>query len=178
MPPADALFHLRALLGDGLTLLFTALRVSAVYLVLLGLLYASGRRTLGQMTPFDLITLLLLANVVQNAMIGPDDSLLGGLLGAAVLLLVNRTVAASGWLRRKLEGEPVMLVYGGRVLSERLRREGVSERDLEAAVREHGLADLSGVATAVLEMDGTISVIAKDQGQLRRLRRVRSSRNR
>lgn len=162
--------HLLALLGDGWTLLFTALRVAAVYLVLLGLLYLSGRRTLGQMTPFDLVTLLLVANVVQNAMIGPDESLLGGLLGASVLVVLNRLVAASGWLRRRLERPPVMLVFKGKVLGEHLRREGVSVAELEAAAREHGLAGLGEVEAAVLEMDGLISVIPTAQATPKRLR--------
>ena len=93
--------HPRALVGDGLTLLFTRARVAIVYLVVLGLLYASGRRTLGQMTPFDLVTLLLISNVVQNAMIGPDASLVGGLIGAAILLGLNHLIARSGWLRTR-----------------------------------------------------------------------------
>jgi uncharacterized membrane protein YcaP (DUF421 family) len=169
---------LTTLFGDGLTLLFTALRVVVVYLVLLGLLRLVSRRTLGQMTPFDLVTLLLISNVVQNAMIGPDLSLTGGLLGAGVLLGLNYLVASSPRLRRGLERDPVMLVYQGRVMAEHLQHEGVSVADLEAAVREHGVADLRGVETAVLEMDGTISVIPKGEAQARRLRRVRSSRNR
>ena len=153
--------HLRALVGDGLTLLFTGARVAIVYLVVLGLLYASGRRTLGQMTPFDLVTLLLISNVVQNAMIGPDASLVGGLIGAAILLGLNHLIARSGWLRTRLEGDPVLLVYRGAVLTDRLRRQGVSPGDLDQAIREHGIADLTGVESAVLEMDGSISVIAK-----------------
>lgn len=179
MPAASPfLLDLEALLGSGLTLLFTALRVSVVYLALLALLYLGGRRTLGQFTPFDLVTLLLISNVVQNAMIGPDTSLAGGLLGAAVLLALNHFVAASGPLRRRLERNPVMLVYRGEVIPEHIRREGVSLADLGAVVREHGLADLTDVETAVLEMDGTISVIPKAQAQTRRLRKIKSSRNR
>lgn len=179
MPPSSPfLLDLEALFGSGPTLLFTALRVSVVYFVLLGLLYLGGRRTLGQLTPFDLVTLLLISNVVQNAMIGPDQSLAGGLLGAAVLLMLNHVVAASGLLRRWLERDPVMLVYQGQVNLEHIRREGVSLADLEAAVREHGLADLTRVETAVLEMDGTISVIPKAPAQTKRLRKVESSRNR
>lgn len=172
------LLDLEALFGSGPTLLFTALRVSVVYLVLLALLYLGGRRTLGQLTPFDLVTLLLISNVVQNAMIGPDTSLAGGLLGAAVLLVLNHIVASSGPLRRWLERNPVMLVYQGEVIPEHIRREGVSLADLEAAVREHGFADLTTVETAVLEMAGTISVIPKAPVQTKHLRKVRSSRNR
>lgn len=170
--------HVTALWGDLPTLLFSAIRVSVVYVVLLGLIHLSGRRTLGQMTSFDLVTLLLLSNVVQNAMIGPDNSLVGGLLGAGVLLGVNRLVARSGWLRSRLERDPIMLVFQGRVLTDRLRREGVSLADLEVAVREHGVADLSEVETAVLEMDGNISIIPRSDVAVKRLRKVKSSRNR
>lgn len=154
--------HLTVALGDGLTILFTALRVTVVYLVLLFALRLGGRRQLGQLTPFDLIMLLLLSNVVQNAMIGPDNSLAGGLLGAAVLLGLNRIVAHIPGIRRELEGQPEMLVYKGRVLGERLKSAGVSQEELETAIRQHELNDMSRVETAVLEMDGTISIIPKE----------------
>lgn len=176
MPPFLA--DLEALLGDGPTLLFTALRVAVVYGVLLGLLQLGGRRTLGQLTPFDLVTLLLLSNVVQNAMIGPDLSLTGGLLGAAVLLGLDRLIAQNPRFRRQLEREPVMLVYQGQVQEQRLQREGVSLAELEEAVREHGVGQLNHVETAVLEMDGTISVIPKGQAPVKRLKKVASRRSR
>jgi uncharacterized membrane protein YcaP (DUF421 family) len=170
---------LSALWGNGWTLLFTLLRVALVYFILLGFLSFSGRRTLGQLTSFDLVTLLLLSNVVQNAMIGPDNSLLGGLVGAALLLLLNRGVARNKWLRGRLEPSPVMLIYQGKVLTEHLEHEDVSVADLESAVREHGYSDLKAIETAVLEMDGTISIIPKDKVAVQhKIKRVKSSRNR
>lgn len=175
----DALLpHLRDAAGDPLTILFTGLRVAVVYGVLLAFLRLTGRRVLGQMTPFDLVTLLLLSNAVQNAMIGPDNSLVGGLLAAGVLLAMNRWVSRTTLLRRAIEGHPVLLVYQGRLLNENLRRENVDVEELLTALREHGVSDPSGVAMAVLELDGTISVIPAGEGQVRRLRKVRSSRNR
>jgi uncharacterized membrane protein YcaP (DUF421 family) len=169
---------LNALWGNGWTLLFTGLRVALVYFILLGFLFISGRRTLGQLTSFDLVTLLLLSNVVQNAMIGPDNSLLGGILGAGLLLVLNRWVARNKWLRGRLEPAPVMLVYQGRILSEHLEREDISLADLESAIREHGYSDINTVETAVLEMDGTISVIPKDQTMVQhKIHKVKSSRN-
>lgn len=126
-------------LGDGATLLFTALRVTAVYVGLLLLLRLAGKRTLGQMTPFDLLTLLLLSNAVQNAMIGPNNSLTGSLLATA------------------------------------LRREGI---ELEAALREHGVSRIEQVASAVLEIDGTISVVPSQKPIVHKVRHVKSSRNR
>lgn len=169
--------HLREILGDPLTVAFTLLRVAVVYLVLLLFLRLSGKKVLGQMTPLDLLTLLLLSNVVQNAMIGPDNSLLGGLLGAGLLLLLDRVLSRSR-LRRSFMGEPVLLVHEGRPVWDHLRREGVELEELMAALREHGVARLEDVLEAVLEVDGTISVVPKDHLEPKRVRKVRSSRNR
>ncbi|MER3602422.1 MAG: DUF421 domain-containing protein [Thermus sp.] len=169
--------HLQALLGDPLTVLFTGVRVVLVYGTLLFFLKASGKRVLGQMTPLDLLTLLLLSNAVQNAMIGPDNSLLGGLLGAGLLLGLDRALAGS-LLRRYLEGEPTLLIHEGRILEEHLHKEGVDKGELMAALREHGVARVEDVLMAVLEVDGTISVVAKDHLTPKRIRKVRSSRNR
>ena len=163
--------------GNGWTLLFTAFRIAIVYFVLLLFLYLAGRRTLGQLTTFDLVTLLLLSNVVQNAMIGPDNSLLGGLLGAGLLLLLNRWVAKTKWLRQKLEPNPVILIYQGKMIKEHLEQEDISLADLQSAIREHGYSDITEVETAVLEMDGTISVIPIGNVTHHKVRKVKSSRN-
>jgi uncharacterized membrane protein YcaP (DUF421 family) len=168
---------LKLALGDGVTLLFTALRVALVYVGMLLLLRLAGKRTLGQMTPFDLLTLLLLSNAVQNAMIGPDNSLTGGLLAAAILLLLGRAVASSS-LRQSLEGSPTILIRDGQILPEALRREGIQLEELEAALREHGVSTPEQVASAVLEIDGTISVVPMEGHGVRKVRHVKSSRNR
>lgn len=140
-----------------------ALRTAAVYLVVLIGLRLAGKREIGQMTTFDLVVLLLLANAVQNAMVGPDTSLTGGILAAVVLLLMNAVVARLRlrWprLRRLVEGSPTLLVLRGEVLTDRLRREGLDQETLEAALREHGVADLRDVEMAVLEIDGSISIV-------------------
>jgi uncharacterized membrane protein YcaP (DUF421 family) len=169
--------HLLRALGDPLVLLFTLVRVGIVYLILLLFLRVSGKKLLGQMTPLDLLTLLLLANVVQNAMIGPDESLLGGLLGAGLLLLLDRILSQSP-LKKGLLGEPTLLVHQGKPLPENLRRERVDLEELMAALREHGVGRLEDVLAAVLEVDGTISVVPRGEPQTKRLRQVRSSRNR
>ncbi len=168
---------LKLALGDGVTLLFTAVRVALVYAGLLLLLRLAGKRTLGQMTPFDLLTLLLLSNAVQNAMIGPDNSLTGGLLAAAILLLFNRAVASSP-LRQTLEGSPTLLIQNGQILHEALRREGIELEELDAALREHGVSMPEQGASAVLEIDGTISVVPFQGHTVRKMRHVKSSRNR
>jgi uncharacterized membrane protein YcaP (DUF421 family) len=139
------------------------LRTAVVYLVILIGLRLAGKREIGQMTVFDLVVLLLLANAVQNAMVGPDTSLTGGILAAAVLLILNAVVARLRlrWprLRRFVEGSPTLLVLHGEVIVDHMRREGLDQETLEAALREHGVADLSGVEMAVLEIDGSISVV-------------------
>jgi uncharacterized membrane protein YcaP (DUF421 family) len=140
-----------------------ALRTAAIYLVILIGLRLAGKREIGQMTVFDLVVLLLLANAVQNAMVGPDTSLVGGILAAIVLLVLNASVARlrMRWprLRRLVEGTPTLLVLHGEVIPAHMRREGVDQETLETALREHGVAKLSDVEMAVLEIDGSISVV-------------------
>jgi len=140
-----------------------ALRAAVIYLVILIGLRLAGKRELGQMTVFDLVVLLLLANAVQNAMVGPDTSLAGGVLAAVVLLVLNAVVARLRlrWprLRRIVEGSPTLLVLRGEVIADHLRREGLDQETLEAALREHGVVDLSDVEMAILEIDGSISVV-------------------
>lgn len=163
------------------TALTITVRTLAVYLVILAGLRLSGKREMGQMTVFDLVVLLLLANSVQNAMVGPDTSLLGGILAAAVLLAANALIARlrlrSPRFRRWVEGTPTLLVLHGQVLAQHMRREEVDEESLLAALREHGLADLSQVDMAVLEIDGSISVVPVGQAtQVRKPRQPLSPR--
>ena len=138
-------------------------RTAAIYLVALIGLRLAGKREMGQMTVFDLVVLLLIANAVQNAMVGPDTSLTGGVLAAVVLLALNAVVARLRlrWprLRRVIEGSPTLLVLHGEVLADHLRREGLAQETLEAALREHGVSEVRDVEMAVLEIDGSISVV-------------------
>lgn len=153
--------------GDGVSWWWCALgiagRTAVVYVAILLGLRLAGKRELGQMTMFDLLVLMLLANAVQNAMVGPDTSLVGGLLAAALLLMLNALLrrARAHWPRlgRVLEGTPTVLVVHGKVVEKNLRHEGVDEELLEQALREHGVEQLSGVDLAVLELDGSISVV-------------------
>jgi uncharacterized membrane protein YcaP (DUF421 family) len=139
------------------------IRTAAVYLVVLVGLRLSGKREIGQMTVFDLVILLLLANAVQNAMVGPDTSLIGGVLAAFVLLIINALIARLRlhWpkLRRWVEGTPTLLVLHGEIIPQHMRSEGIDEESLMAAIREHGIAEISGVEMAVLEIDGSISIV-------------------
>ena len=112
---------------------------------------------------FDLVVLLLLANAVQNAMVGPDSSVSGGLVAAMTLLVLNGAVARlrlrSRRLRDLVEGSPTILVRHGRVIQANLDREGIDRDTLETAMREHGVAAIGDADLAVLEIDGSISVI-------------------
>jgi uncharacterized membrane protein YcaP (DUF421 family) len=150
------------------------LRTLAVYLAVLIGLRLAGKREIGQMTVFDLVVLLLIANAVQNAMVGPDTSLAGGILAAVVLLLVNALVARLrlNWpgFRRWVEGTPTLLVLHGEIITEHTRREGIDEETLLAALREHGVAEIREVEMAVLEIDGSISVVPASDG-IRRMKK-------
>ena len=155
-------------------------RTVAVYGSLLVLLRLLGKRTLAQLNSLDLVVLLLLSNVVQNAIIGPDDSLLGGLLGAAALLAFNHVVVRFAfrhpgvqWL---LQGGRTRLAAGGRVEAAELRRELISEEQLDGALRREGVADgVAGTREVWLEPDGALTPVVPDDGTneiLRRLERI------
>ena len=138
-----------------------------IYAALLLAFRFLSKRDLTQNTTFDLLIVLLLSNIVQNALIGEDNSILGSLAGAVTLLLLstglNRWSAKSIRARRLLEGEPILLVYNGRLLDENMRRYAVSRPDLNAGLRGQNMITLEDVRYAFLELDGTISVIRKSE---------------
>jgi len=148
------------------TLLDVALRTSVVYLALLVGLRLTGTRQLGQMSTFDLVLLLIIANAVQNAMVGPDTSLAGGLVAAGVLIGWHRMVdwwrLRSRGFARILAGEGIMLIHNGAILHEHCVRAGITRDELLQALREHGVAQVEDVMLAVLEPDGAISVVRYD----------------
>ena len=141
------------------------IRAVVVYLFLLAAFRFTGKRQVGQLTPFDLVVLLIISNVVQNAVIGPDNSLGGGLLGAVVILILNGLLVEvtyrSKRLRRLLEAAPTILVHNGRLLEKNLARERISLDDLHAAMRRAGVIDVEHVHVAMLEENGGISVIPR-----------------
>jgi len=150
----------------GSAVLAIAGRTVVIYAVVLIGVRLSGKREVGQMTPFDLTLLLLLSNSVQNAMTGPDTSLIGGVAAACTLLILNYFVAdvsgANRRFRRFIQGEPTMLIHDGEVIEAHMAKEHVSMDELERAMREHGLSDYHQVAIAVLEVDGSISFLKYD----------------
>src|SRR6266702_350089 len=139
------------------TVLEIVLRTTVVYvLVLLGI-RLTGKREAGQMTPFDLTLLLLLSNSVQNAMTGPDTSLLGGAVAATVLLTLNYLVAELSGLNRKfrrvVQGSPSLLIHDGQLILDHLKREHLTVDELMRSLREHGIGCIADVAIGVLEVD-------------------------
>jgi uncharacterized membrane protein YcaP (DUF421 family) len=141
------------------------LRPMFVYAFLVVAVRLAGRRELAQLNSFDLVVLMMLANTVQNATIGNDNSMVGGLIGVSALLLINYVVVRFLYghptIDRLLEGSPVELIRSGRVLSKRLRSEAITEEELMEAIRKQGLASAAEVDRAVLETGGAISIVAR-----------------
>ncbi|HYN15283.1 MAG TPA: YetF domain-containing protein [Terriglobales bacterium] len=142
------------------------IRTASIYLVILIGVRLSGKREVGQMTPFDLTLLLLLSNAVQNAMTGPDTSLWGGVVAACTLLLMNYLVAELSGVNRRfrrfVQGSPTLLIHDGQLLPSNLAREHLTVDEVERALREHGIASVKDVSLAVLEVDGSISALKYD----------------
>ena len=141
------------------------IRPIIVYVALVGLLRLGGRRELAQMNSFDLVILLIISNAVQNAIIGADNSLLGGLVGGATLILlnlgVNRYLYRHPELDEELEGEPITLVKDGRILRKNLEHELITEAELLAAIRRQGLTGVEACEEVILETSGMISVVPR-----------------
>lgn len=135
-------------------------RTIAVYLAIAVLLRLAGKRDLAQLNAFDLVVMLLLSNVVQNAIIGPDNSLLGGLIGAVVLVAFNavlvRAARRNDRVARALEGVPTELARDGQWDLEALRREGLRPADAEVALRRQNANSVADVKVATIEPGGAI----------------------
>ncbi|MBF6023055.1 DUF421 domain-containing protein [Lysobacter niastensis] len=142
------------------------LRAVVVYGVLLAMIRLSGKRTMGQFTAFDMLLIVLLGNAVQNALLGEDSSIAGGLLLAATLITLNWLVgffaSRSQKVERLLEGEPVVLARNGHVFRDVLKRELVSRDDFAKAMREAGCSDVNHVHLALLETNGHITILTRD----------------
>ena len=154
------------------------IRAVIIYVVFFIGLRLFGKRELGQFTTFDLVLVLLIANALQPAITGPDQSVTGGVLIIGILLTFNRGVALLRnrwpWLDALIEPPPTVVVQDGEISKAALEKEGLSVTDVDMAIREHGVDKLSDVKQAVLENDGSISVVTKGSGErYRRRRRVR-----
>jgi uncharacterized membrane protein YcaP (DUF421 family) len=152
-------------------------KTTVIYVFVIVGLRLLGTRELGQMTIYDFVLVVVIANAVQNALVGGDTTLVGGLVAALTLLILNRIftelLTHFRWLEHRMIGEPVVLVSSGRPQWDRMRREGVTRDEVMAALREHGIARMEDVRMAVLEVDGDISVVPKEAPVHRTRRRFR-----
>jgi uncharacterized membrane protein YcaP (DUF421 family) len=159
--PWHEIYH-NTLTLDHISVAEKMLRPLVVYLCLIVGLRVAGKRELAQINPLDLIVLLTLSNTVQNAIIGSDNSVTGGLLGAATLLAANFVLTRTAFSSRRFDslinGNPVDLIKDGAIQHDELDRLLMSEKELLAVVRQQGLHSLKEVETATLETSGTISI--------------------
>jgi uncharacterized membrane protein YcaP (DUF421 family) len=157
--PMEDLFHLSAPWWH------FVLRACAIYVLVMVLVRLSGKRAVGQFTPFDLVLLILIGNAVQNGINGGDNSLTGAAIMATTLIALNYAVAYVTSRNRKVEkfveGVPVLLARDGQLFEAVLRRELVSREDFREALRMNGVDDVAEVELALLETNGSISVVKK-----------------
>jgi uncharacterized membrane protein YcaP (DUF421 family) len=150
--------HWSELIGRGLL----------IYFFLILLLRATGKRQIGQMSPFDLVLLMVLSNAVQNSMVGGDNSVTAGLILAVTLVaanwIVGKITSSSKTMEKLIEGSPQVLFHNGKIYEKILSEDQITRQELIAAVHKAGYNDLEAVRTAILENDGTISVIPKHHG--------------
>ena len=143
------------------------LRALVIYVLVMVLVRLSGKRAVGQFTPFDLVVVILLGNAVQNGINGGDNSLTGAVIMASTLIGLNYLVAMLTsrfrWIEKIVEGQRVHLVKDGKVLEAVLRRELISQHDFEEALRMNNVESVADVDTAMLETKGHISVVPKDK---------------
>ena len=141
-------------------------RTALIYACVLLGLRLSGKREIGQLTPFDLVVLLLISNAVQNAMTGPDTTVSGGLAAAGTILVLNYFVALLRMhfapFRRFVEGVPVILISHGQMQHANLRKERITPEELEGVLRKNSCDSVAKVELAMLEIDGSVSVIRRD----------------
>lgn len=170
------------LIGSPSVIPSIVLRTVVVYVFILVGFRLSGKREVGQLAPYDFALILLIANAVQNAMTGPDFSVQGGLLAAAVLLAGNYVVSllplrGKRW-GRLLGGSPTVLIQDGGFVDPHLKREHLDREDVEMAIREHGIESVKDVKLAVLETDGSISVVPTSSQVIRTRKHIRQIRKR
>ena len=145
--------------------IFIVISSLVVYLFIITAIRIFGKREISQLSVIDLVFILLISNAVQNAMVGGNISyLVGGLIAAITLFVANYFLGElfykSKTLTRLIQGEPLMLIYEGKIIKKHMEKAKISEDELEAAVREHGVANIIDVNLAVLERDGNISVLS------------------
>ena len=155
------------------------LRSIFVYLFVILAIRLFGKKELSQLSIIDLVFVLLISNSVQNAMVGSNTSLIGGITAATSLFAINwllkNLIYKSKNISQAIQGNPIMLIYQGKVIKKHLELAKISHNELEAAIREHGIKDISQVNLAILEVDGNISVLSNNFQKKTRKRRVHKS---
>jgi uncharacterized membrane protein YcaP (DUF421 family) len=141
-------------------------KTAFIYLFLIFGLRLLGKRELGQMSVYDLVLIIVIANAVQNAMLGNDNTLVGGLVAALTILILNRVltwfIVRQPNFKNFLLGNPVLIVRDGEMLKNPMDKAGITSENIQAAMREHGISDLEKVQMAVLEIDGSISIVPSE----------------
>lgn len=144
-------------------------RAIIVYLSLIIFIRVTGKRQIGQLSPFDLVLLLILSEAVQNAMTAGDESVAGGLIVVATLLAINYLIGFITYKSRKaediIEGRPEILIRDGKLIEQVAQKSRISERELESTLREAGFFKMEDVRLAVLEDNGSVSVEGYDKGR-------------
>lgn len=142
------------------------IRALAVYFFIIFAIRIFGKKELAQLSVTDLVFILLISNAVQNAMVGPDTSLTGGLVAAGSLFAANYTLKRllykSSKLNKLIQGQSILLIYKGEIQMQNCKKAEITLEELEAASREHGVKDIQHVDLAMLEVDGNISIISND----------------
>lgn len=151
---------------DIISLLLISAKSIAIYLFILLALRLFGKKELAQLSVVDLVFILLISNSVQNAMVGPDNTLLGGIAAATGLFVINYIfkllLNKFPSISHLVQGDELMLIYNGKILKSHLDRAMISIEELNASVREHGVESIEDVDLAILEVDGNISVLSKN----------------
>ena len=153
----------------GISPLEKAIRTAVVYAAILFLLHLSGKRQLAQLNSFDFVVLLLLSNVVQNAIIGPDDSLLGGLLGAIILIVINQIIVREAFMSprfgKALQGGSTVVAENGKLDEKTLRKLAITREEFTAGLRRQGF-ELEDTEQVTIEPDGVFNAVPKPRPSL------------
>lgn len=161
--------------------LHVILSTSAVYFFILIVFRIFGKTELAQLSITDLVFVLLISNAVQNAMVGSNTSLFGGLIAASVLFVINMILKKIKYrfpiFKKLMDGEPIILVYQGKINKNNCRKSGISEDEILETIREHGSDAINEINSVILEADGNISVVSNEykHHSFRKIKRSKTS---
>ena len=145
---------------------FIAISSACVYIFIVAAIRLFGKKEIAQLSIIDLVFILLISNAVQNAMVGDDTSLLGGLCAAGTLFVINALFKYAIYRSPKfssfVQGSAIMLVYDGKIIKENMIKARISDDEIQEAAREHGVKSIEDIDLAILEVDGNISILSND----------------